>query len=81
MSLQDIPNNEILHKRLVTNFEGMGEFKSPGKLVLTQAEHEIINKEYTKFLEKVSCYFAIMEAFELILKNDAIASFDYFYYI
>lgn len=45
----------------------MGEFKSPGKIVLTTRDYDVINKEYTKFLGKVSCSFAIMEAFDLIL--------------
>ena len=47
----------------------MGEFKSPGKLVLTPRDYDVINKEYTKFLQKVSCAFAIHQAFDLILNN------------
>lgn len=59
----------------------MGEFKSPGKLVLSPKEYEFIHKEYNKYLSKVSCGFAIIEAFNLILAKNIIGSFDYFHYI
>lgn len=48
--LSDLPKHQILHNRLVNNFEGMGEFKSPGKVVLTPRDYDVINSEYTKYL-------------------------------
>lgn len=59
----------------------MGEFKSPGKIVLTQREYDFINKEYTKYLCKIASGYAILEAFDLILNKNIIGSFDYFHYI
>jgi len=59
----------------------MGEFKSPGKLVLSPKEYEFIHKEYNKYLSKVSCAFAIIDAFNLILAKNIIGSFDYFHFI
>ncbi|KAL4453036.1 hypothetical protein ABPG73_015873 [Tetrahymena malaccensis] len=81
LMLQDVANNQILQNRLINNFETMGEFKSPVKIVLSPREYEYMNKEYNKYLCKIACSHAILEAFNLILNKNIIASFDYFHYI